>query len=643
MLAFFRRVLSSWLAVALLGVILIAFIVTGVGTPGGGFSGGPGANAVATVGGRPVTVPQVAQRVQGLYREAQRQQPGLAMPAFLAAIGGLAGVVEQYVDATVLGVWAEKHGITANERLIGAEIAAVPAFQGPTGQFDQRVMDAALGQQRMTFASLHDGIRDDLVRRQLLLPVTAAAALPDGLVKPYAALLIQRREGAVGIVSAKADGVPAPDDAAIANWYKDHLARYSLPERRVVRYAPVGPEAVHPAPPSDAEVAAAYRADAAKYVARETRRLDQVVLPTQAAADALAAKVKGGTAFAKAAADAGFAAADIALGDVDRASLARSASPAVADAAFALPANGTTAPIKTPLGFAIVHVDRVTAIPARSLAEATPEIRAAFARKRADDALGTLVQAMQDQLSDGASFNDVAKKHGLAAVTTPPLLPNGTAPTDPAFKADAVLTALMRAAAQAGADDPATIETIDPTHFALLGVAQVVPAAPMPLAEVRDRVRADIVAQVAADRARAQAQALAARVKAGQPLAAALAAAGLPPAQPLGSTQVELARAGGNVPVPMRALFRLTAGGTEVAPGPGGVWYVVHLDRIVPGSPASLAPIVNAAQTELSRSLGDEYAQQLVNAARATTPVRRNPSAVAALDAQLRGRSPQGE
>ena len=73
------------------------------------------ANAVATVGGRAVTVPQVAQRVQSVYRDAQRQQPGLTMPAFLAAIGGLGPIIEQYIGATVLSAWAEKHGITPND------------------------------------------------------------------------------------------------------------------------------------------------------------------------------------------------------------------------------------------------------------------------------------------------------------------------------------------------------------------------------------------------------------------------------------------------------------------------------------------------------------------------------------------------
>ncbi|WP_263282682.1 peptidylprolyl isomerase [Sphingomonas nostoxanthinifaciens] len=628
---------------AILGLILIAFLATGIGTPGGSLTGGPAPNAVATVGGTQVTVQQVGDRVQGAWREASQQQPGLTVPAFLDAIGGIGPIVEQYIGATVLGVWAQKHGITANERLIGAEIAAIPAFQGPTGQFDQKAMNAMLGQRRMSFATLHDGIRDDLIRRQLVVPITTGVQTPTGLLNPYAMLLIDRREGAVGAVEASTAGIAAPTDAEVANWYKSYVARYSLPERRVVRYALLGPEQMTAAAPTDAEIAAAYKADAAKYAASETRTLSQVVLPGEAQAKAFAAKVSGGTPFAKAAADAGFAAADISLGDLAKDALAKSASPAVADAAFALPANGTTAPIKTALGFTIAHVDAIKRTAAKTLDQAKPEIVAALAKKKGEDALGTRMQAIQDQLTDGANFNDIVAKQKLSVITTPPVLANGTVPTDPAFKPDATLTALMKPAAQATAEDAPTLETIDPTHFALLSVASVVPAAPLPLAEVKARVAQDIVTKRAVDRAYAQAQAILAKVQGGQPLAAAMAAAGLHAPQTIATTQVELSRAGPNVPAPVRTLFRLTAGKSDLAPGPAGSWYVVHLDRIVPGDPAMLAPIVSATRGELGRNLSEEYAQQFAAAARQQVKVTRNPAAIGQLDAQLRGRAPQGQ
>jgi peptidyl-prolyl cis-trans isomerase D len=641
MLAFFRRALSSWVAVGLLALIMIAFIVTGVGTPGGGLiTGGPGADAVATVGGKPIPTQTIADRAESALREARQQQPSLTMGQFLAAAGGLGPLIEQYVGATVLTVWGERHGIAVNERLIGGEIASIPAFHGPTGQFDQNVMNGVLSQRRMSFQRLHDDIRDDLLRRQILLPITTGTRAPDGLLRAYAQLVIDKRVGAIGLVPANPAGIAAPTDQQVSDYYKGHIARYSLPERRALRYALISADTVKASAPSEVEIAAQYKTDAAKYAASETRTIQRVVLPDENAAKAFAAKLAHGTSFAQAATETGLAPADLSVGAVTKAAFAGSDGTAIADAAFALPGAGTTAPVKSPLGWTIAHVDAVARTPARSLDQARAEIAAALAKKKADDALATAVQQAEDALSDGASFNEVATKHKLQVVTTPPLLPTGAAPGDPNFKADATITALLKAAGDSTADDEPTVETIDPAHFALLSVASVVPAAPVPLAEVRPRVVLDIVQQRAADRARAQAQALLAKVNGGQPIVAAFAAANLR-AQPIALSQVELAQAGPNVPLPIRLLFRLAPGKSEIVAGPNGSWFVVRLDQITPGDPRMLPMIIGQTRGELQRSLGDEYAQQFANAARNDVKVKRNPQALAALEQQLRGNSGQ--
>ena len=644
MLAFFRRALSSWLAVALLALIMVAFIVTGVGTPGGGLGGAVRGDAVASVGGKQVTIADITQRAQSTLAGARQQQPGLTMPALLDAIGGVGAIVEQYVGAQVLSVWGERQGLAASERLIGGEIASIPAFMGPTGKFDQQQMRAVLSQQHMAYPALHDGVHDDLIRRQLVVPITIGARAPAGLLTPYATLLIDRREGAIGLVPASLQGIPAPTDAEVSASYKANIARYSLPERRVVRYAPFGPDNVTVAPPTDAEIAASYKADAARYAPNETRAVSQVVLPDEAAARAFAAKLGAGTGFAKAASEAGFAAADTALGTLTRDALARAASPAMAAATFALRPDGTTTPVKSALGWTIVHVDAVNAVAGRSLDQARGEIAAALLKKKQEEAAATLVQAVQDQVTDGASFADVAAKHRLQVITTPPLLPNGTAPTLPGFKPDATLTALMKPAADTNPDDEPSVEQVGADqHYALLSVASVVPAQALPFAEVRPRVAQDMLAQRAADRARATAQAIAAKVKAGQPIAAAFAAAGLPAPQPVSATQVDIARAGDRVPPPVRAIFRLAPGRSDLVPAQGGGWFVVRLDRIVPGDTAALPAIAAATQAELGRNLGEEYAQQFANAARAEVKVKRNAAALAKLDQQLRGTAPAGQ
>lgn len=642
MLSFFRRGLSSWMAVGLLAIIMIAFIVTGVGTPGGGLTGGGAAAAdtVATIGDTRLAAAEVANRIDAQLRQARQQQPSLTGADLVAASGGMERIVDQMVGAKLLVAWAKQHGMVASERLIGGEIGSIPAFQGPTGKFDQTQMQQVLGAQRMSYQQLHDGVAEDLLRRQLITPIGLGARIPTGLAQRYATLLINRREGTIGMVPIKPDGIAAPSDAEVTAWYQSHLQRYSLPERRVIDYAAIGPETAPAAAPTEAEIAAAYQADAAKYAGGETRTVAQVVLPNEAAAKALVARVAGGATFAAAATQAGFAPADTALGAVTREALVKSTSAPVAAAAFALPSGGTSAPVKTDLGWAVVHVDAVNAVAARPLAAVRSEIAAALTKKKAAEAVTSLVEAVQSSLDKGGSFAEVAKQHKLTIVTTPPLLASGAAPGDPAFRPDPTLTPLLRAAFDASPDDEPTLESVSADHFAVLAVRSVIPAAPVPLAQVKPRVAQDMIAERANDRARAAAQAILTKVDGGTPVAVAFAAAGLPPPQPTGATQLDLVRlgqSGQQVSPPLRALFQLAPGKSQLVTIPGAGWFVVRLDRIVAGNPALLPALTGTMQGELTRGAGDEYIEQFANAARADVKLQRNPAAVAALQRQFSG------
>lgn len=636
MLAFFRRALGSWIVVALLGLIMVAFIVTGVGTPSGlgGFTG-PGADSVATVDGKAVPTADLVREAQNRLSQARQQQPDLDMNAFLAAVGGVGPLVEQAVSGRVLEAWATRHGIVASDRLIDGEIASIPAFAGPTGKFDETRMRAILAQQRISEPALRDGMRGDLIRRQLLVPIGLGAAPSAKLMEPYAGVLVASREGLVGLIPAKPDAVKPPSDADIAAWYKSHIAAYSLPERRVLRYAPLEAPA---AAPTDAEIAAQYKTDAAKYAASETRTLSQVILPDEGKAKAFAAKVAAGTPFAKAAAEAGFAAKDIALGEQSRDAIATLTSDAVAAAAFAAKAGATTAPVKSVLGWHILHVDAINAHPARSLEQAKPEIVAALTKKKQADALSALGTKVGDALADGATFDDVVKANGLKVVTTPPLTAAGTVPGNADYKPDAVVTALLKPGFLAGVDDDPTLENTGPGSGAVLDVVRVDAPAPMPLAAVRDRIVKDLVASQAAATARKTAQALLDRINKGEDMAAAFKSAGLAAPNPLTGSQIELSRLQ-QVPPAARTLFQLPPGRAAIAPAPNG-WFVIKVVKIAPPAPQMVSAIAQQMRADVGRALGQEYVEQFARAAAAEVTVKRNPQAIADLRRQLTGQAP---
>jgi peptidyl-prolyl cis-trans isomerase D len=641
MLAFFRRTLGSKIVLALLALVILAFIVTGVGGQNGFLGGGAGdPDTVAKVGDVRISAGDVQRRAQSQLAEVRQRQPDVTMAQLLAASGGLDELVDRVATGRLIEVWAQKHGLVASDRLVDAEIAGVPAFRSPAGVFDERVMNAVLSQQRLTLADVRSGIRGDILRRELLVPMTAGTTFPMGGARFYGALMLSRRIGAVGFVPLDMAALPAPSAADLQGWYKSHIAAYSLPERRVIRYAPLDVESVPAAKPTDAEIAAQYQADAAKYTATEQRSLSQVVLPDEKAARAFSAKVSSGTPFAKAATEAGFAAADISLGKQTKAAFASASAPAIADAVFGAQQGATVGPLKSALGWHIVHVDGIERTAAKSLEQARGEIAEALTKKKQTDALSTLGQKIEDALSNGATFDEIVKANGLKAVATPPVIASGTAPSDPAYKPDAAVTKLLKAAFQATPDDQPTVETIDPTHFALLALGPVTPGAPVPFDQVKPRVVADLTGNRAAIAAKAKAQAIVDKINKGAKATPTLAAANIK-TQPANASQADLMRLP-QVPPALRTLFSLAPGHATVAAGQGG-FFIVTLDHIEDGPKEPVDQIASQMRGELNGAIGDELMQQFAEATKKELTIKRNPAAIAALARQLNGQAPLGQ
>jgi peptidyl-prolyl cis-trans isomerase D len=166
----------------------------------------------------------------------------------------------------------------------------------------------------------------------------------------------------------------------------------------------------------------------------------------------------------------------------------------------------------------------------------------------------------------------------------------------------------------------------------MVAPADIVPAAPPPLASIRDRVAADWVAREALRRAKAAADAIVAKVNRGVPLAQAMREAGvsLPPTRPVAARRMQIATAEGPVPPALRTLFFLNEGKARAVADPNGRGFVVvKVDKIVPGNAALQPSLIARMQTDLQGALADAYAQQFIAAAGRSLGVERNEKAIA--------------
>ena len=633
MLSFFRRALSSWVMIGLLGLLMIAFIVTGVGTPSSlGALGSLGSNEIVRAGDRTLEVNDVAQRMQIELRQAREQQPELTMPQLIQS-GTLDQLVTQLTDLLSLRAFGEAHGMVVSDKLGDAEIASIPAFQGASGRFDDARYRQALSGRGITPEEFRADIDQSIAVRHLLVPVSAGAGSPRDLVLPYASLLVERRSGTVlDFANTNFTAGPELSDAALKAFYAANLARYTVPEQRVLRYAVIDKAGVaKSAAPTEAEIAAQYKKDAAKYASREERGLTQIIVPDQKLAQSIAQKVTSGTAMAAAAKAAGVDA--ITIKGVEKKAFGSQSSDALANAVFAAKQGAIVGPIRSPFGWHIVQVTAINQLGGKTLTQARPEIAAALGAQKAADAFADLLAEIEEAVSDGQTFDDIVKSRGLSVVKTPPLTASGRALSQPGFQTDPSFLPALKDAFQAEADDDPAIVPLGPDRDIFYDLDQIIAAAPRPLSEIRAQVMADARADRANKAARKAAETALAQAKAGAPLAAQGAAL-----RPISIRRIDLLKQGTPPGADVQLLLDLQPGKSRLVQRPDGKgWLVVKLDKIERGNLAEDPSLVATTQAQLSNAIGREYTDQFATAVKAEIKVKRNQAALDALRRSLAG------
>lgn len=643
MLQFFRNLFSSKLGVAIVlgivGIIGLSFALADV-SGSSTFGGVAGGDRVASIGSRRIGTGELSRRITTTVESARQQNPQLTIKTFLAE-GGLDGVLTDLINRVTMRAWGEENGFSPSDRLIDSELNQIAAFKGADGKFSKELFVQMIGQRGMTEAQAREEIAQGIAAKLLLTPADLAATMPRDATVRYAGILTETRSGEIGLLPSAAF-VPKtpPSDKEVADWYAGHRTDYLRPERRVIRYASFSDAALGTiAAPTDKEVADRYAANSDKYAASEKRKITQLVLPTEAAARAVLAELKGGRSLEAAASSKGLSAAS--LGLLTKEQLTGQSSTAVADATFSA-ANGTLAgPVKSGLGWHLMRVDAIEGKPAQSLEQVRGEIVKELTEVKRREALTNFSAEIEDEFDNGSALGDVAKKLGLTLSVTQPLLANGNVYGKEGESAPGELAPVLATAFAMEGEGQPQIAEIDPgKSFMVFDVGSMVDAAPAPLAEIKPQVVQDIQLSKGAVTAKAAAQKVEALLKKGTDMAVAMATLGatLPPVDRVSMTRLELQRYGQRVPPPLQVFFGMARGTTKLMGAPRNRgWYVLKLDGIVPGKIDANDPRLAGLEKELSDSTGKEYTDQLIAAMAADVGVERNETAIRAVRTSLVG------
>ena len=642
MMSSIRRLSKSTVGTIIMAIFLLmivaSFALGDMANIGGG-SLGMGSSTLAKVGGEDITDREMSAELERRLSQVRQQNPNAD---YTTLSGDFEPLLAGLIDQAALTAFADEYGFNVSKKLIDAQIAQIPAAKGLDGKFSDAAYASWLSQQRLTDPQVRTMIQAGLLQQMLLEPLAAYPRLPVGFATPYASMLLEGRQGDVAVIPIAAfQGGLTPTDADLQRFYSQNRARFMVPEQRALRIARIGPEQTANVAPSEREIAAYYNANQSVYGGSETRVISQAVVPDRNSAQAIATRARTGGTLAAAAAPAGLSAADVSVGPQKREQFSSLAGPKVAAATFAAKAGEIVGPVQSDLGWHVVKVESVQTASGKSLDAARAEIVTKLTADKRKEAIETLLENVQSVIDKGGNFQEAATLGKLPVSQTPLVQADGTSRQNPAFRLPPELAGALKSGFELEANDDPVIEALPGNAgYAVVAPAQIVAAAPAPLAQVREQVATGWIQQQASARARAVAAAIEAKVAKGMPMAQAVAQAGTPLPAPRGiaARRIDLTMSREPVPEPVRILFNLAQGKSRmVADSRSGALAVVKLNRIVPGNAMLQPGLIAQVQRDFAQPIAKEYGAQFLSAVRGQLGVKRNEGAIAAARKRIVG------
>ncbi|MDX8504297.1 peptidyl-prolyl cis-trans isomerase [Mesorhizobium captivum] len=624
MLGLLRSAAGTWVAKALLSLLVVSFAVWGISGRLSGTLGGH--HSVITAGGTTVSINEYRLAYDRQINMLS-QQYGQRITQEQAKLLGLDNqVLAQLVSGAVLDEQARKLGLGLSKDRLAELTREDPAFKGPSGQFDRRTFEYLLRQVGMR---PEDYLRN---RSQVAVRQQIVEAISDGLKAPQTflkAVALYRGEDRtidyLVLPKTLVQPIEAPSDSALKTYFEANKKNYAAPEYRKFSYIRLEPQDImDPTAVTDSQVADDYNKNKARYTTPEMRTIEQLVFKTPDAAKAAYDSLKTGATFDKIVTAEGKTQADTLLGTLAKDKIA---DKAVADAAFSLNANEVSPVVQGAFGPVLLRVTEIKPQVVKPLSEVSDQIRKDLALGEASRILLDVHDSYEDTRASGASLAQAAEKLKLKVVAIDAIertgqRPDGTIVNDLPQSAD-----LIKAVFEAEPNQENEGLTTADNGFVFYEVQSITPARDRTLDEVRQKVAADWTAAETDKRLDAKAEELEKRLKAGTTLDVIAGELKLEKQTKRGlkreADDADFGKEGA------AAMFGVGEGGTGVIPSPTGDGQILFkVAEVFEPAGADGSSVPDDAQKSFSAGMSDDLLDQLVAQLQSQYDVRIDPSAV---------------
>jgi peptidyl-prolyl cis-trans isomerase D len=604
-----QGVVGKAIMTVVMGLIIVSFVIWGVGDMLRGFS----PSTVASVGGAKIS----AQDYHVAYdRAIQQYQRRLKRPFTneeARQIGLDRSVLQQLVSEAAVDDEANKLGLGISDDALREVITSNPSFRDKSGAFDPARLAEALRNMDMNERGFIAELRKQVLRQFIVGALATGITAPKAEVTAEADYQGQTRSADTFLMPASAAGeIPAPSEDALKTFYNDRKSSYRAPEYRELTVLSLEPDTIaNPAEVTDADGEAAYQKVAGKdpqFGAPEKRDLQQILFPNDADAAAAEAKLKAGTSFDDLVKDKGLKPEDTDIGETTKDAMLDKDE---ANAVFALPQGGVSGALKSQFGPVIVRVKGITPSTVKPYSEVADAVKKQVSAARAGDKIQALHDKIEDARVSGKSILEAAKAVGLTGQSIAAVDAAGKDPKGAQINLPDGAELLRAAFASDVGLDETALNTKD-GGYVWFEVTKIDPAHDLTFDEAKPEVEKQWRAEEVDKALAGKADDLVKQISAGGAIADAAKSAN---AEVKTVTDIHRAEQGSLPESVVAAIFRQPADGAGSAATPDGrVVFKITADRTPPVDFADER--VKAMASELERATRESVLDQYVAALR---------------------------
>ncbi|MCE2517409.1 MAG: peptidyl-prolyl cis-trans isomerase, partial [Alphaproteobacteria bacterium] len=420
--------------------------------------------------------------------------------------GMLGDVLGGLARRAVFMAEAERLGLTVTREMEKSHVANETAFLDETGQFSVLRFRDTLARAGLDEESYLNYVNGELQGGQIFAALIPGVNYSPALAAEIAAWRLERRVISYVEIDVSADAAATPTEAELDAWYADNGESYDSPDLRSVTALVLSPEGLlDDVEVSEDDLRAEYEARSDNFITPERRVIRQMVFAAEDEAADAVNRIKAGESFA----DVAMAMLSLTDDDTRLGSLvAEDLTEELSAPAFDAATGEAIGPLATALGQHVLMVDDITPSTTVSFEDARPGLATSLEREAATDLVYSRIATLEDSLSSGATLEEAARAAGAELVTIDGMDRSGRDIDGNALDGIAADTKFRQSVWTADINEDGFVEETNADTFFVLRVNSEAPSAPRPLADVRDRVIADIKLERAVEAARATAESM---------------------------------------------------------------------------------------------------------------------------------------